>query len=176
MRENAMPSLARSLPGRDDLEGYDMQIGEPPGAVAPTPRHRDVGYFGRPVVPPGARTNLPDVQTRLALDAAGRDNGCTRFLPTPCVSPARTHRVAGGDPDDEGRLVELAKVVDESQAAWCPVPADGCTFHFVATPHASDGKRGDRPRRVDIFDIGQRAFAEASLRAPAVIWGDSALV
>jgi hypothetical protein len=62
-----------------------------------------------------------------------------RFLPTPYVSPARAHRVAGGDPDDEGRLVELAKVVDES-------------------------------------DIGQRAFAEASLRAPAATWGDSALV
>jgi len=95
-----------------------MQIGEPPGAVAPTPRHRDVGDFGRPVAPPGARPNLPEVQIRLALDAAGRDNGCMRFLPTPYVSPARAHRVAGGDPDDAGRHAFAEASLGAPAATW----------------------------------------------------------
>lgn len=49
MRENARPSLARSLLGRDDLARvHDMQIDKPPGAVA-TPWHQDMS--ATPAVP-----------------------------------------------------------------------------------------------------------------------------
>lgn len=99
-----------------------------------------------------------------------------RFLPTPYGSPSRPHRVASGAPDDEGRLVELAEAVDEAEAVWCPVPAGGCTFHFLGTPHATDGNRSRRPRRAYIFNVGLRAFAEASERALAATWGESALL
>jgi ectoine hydroxylase-related dioxygenase (phytanoyl-CoA dioxygenase family) len=167
--------LARALFDRDDLARvYDMLIDKPPGATEPTPWHQDVGYFGRPVAPPGVRSDYPDVQIWLALDPVDGQNGCMNFIPTPYGAPSREHAVVSGDPDDEGRLIALTEPVDAAAAVACPLPAGGCTLHFLGTPHYTGGNGSARPRRAYIFNVGLRTFAAGAAAALEKTWGRSA--
>jgi hypothetical protein len=169
--------LGRALFGRDDLARvYDMLIDKPPGAMEPTPWHQDIGYFGRPVAPPGTRSDYPDIQIWLALDPVDDGNGCMNFIPTPYGAPAREHAVVSGDPDDEGRLIALTEPVDPGAAVACPLPAGGCTFHFLATPHSTGGNGSARPRRAYIFNVGPRSLAAGAAIALEKTWGESALL
>ena len=126
------------------------------------------------VAAPGTRTDLDDVQIWLALDPVDVDNGCMQFVPREQGAPSLAHRVASGDADDEGRLIELDEPIDTADAVACPLQPGGCTVHLVGTPHYTGPNLTDRPRRAYIFNIGPRAMAEASEQALASTWGDSA--
>ena len=172
---DAGAELARRLFGRPRLtKVYEMLIDKPGGTPHETPWHQDVGYFGKPVAAPGTRTDLDDVQIWLALDPVDVDNGCMQFVPRKQGAPSLAHRVASGDADDEGRLIELDEPIDTATAVACPLQPGGCTVHLVGTPHYTGANLTDRPRRAYIFNIGPRAMAEASEQALASTWGDSA--
>jgi hypothetical protein len=97
-----------------------------------------------------------------------------RFVPRPQGAPSLAHRVASGDPDDEGRLIELDEPLDTGAAVACPLDPGGCTVHLVGTPHHTGPNTSDRGRRAYIFNVGPAAMAEASERALAETWGESA--
>jgi ectoine hydroxylase-related dioxygenase (phytanoyl-CoA dioxygenase family) len=172
---DAGTDLARRLFGRPRLtKVYEMLIDKPAGTPHDTPWHQDVGYYGRPVAAPGARTDLDDVQIWLALDEVDVDNGCMQFVSRRQGAPSLAHRVASGDPDDEGRLIEIDEPIDTSAAVACPLQPGGCTVHLVGTPHYTGPNLSDRSRRAYIFNIGPVKMAEASERALAETWGESA--
>ena len=161
--ENAALDAARSI-GRDLLGGdhvvrtFDMLIFKPAGHPHDTPWHQDLAYAGRPFAPAGARPARRTLQFWVALDDAAVENGCMHFVPRADDEPLLPHRVASGDPDDEGRLLEIvdaAAHLDLSKAVACPLPAGGATVHAFGTPHHTTPNRSsDRPRRAYIFNLG----------------------
>jgi ectoine hydroxylase-related dioxygenase (phytanoyl-CoA dioxygenase family) len=150
----------------DYAKFYEMLIDKPAGTAHETPWHQDIGYFGRPVAPPGFPTGMPDLQIWVALDDVDADNGCMQFLPRRHGEPAWEHVVASGDPDDEGRLLRCS----DAALATAPlhtavvgsVPAGGATVHVPGTPHYTGPNLTDRPRRAYIFNIAPRGFVEAA--------------
>jgi hypothetical protein len=167
--------LAARLFGHDRVARfYEMLIDKPAGTPHETPWHQDLGYFGKPVAAEGTPGDLDDIQVWLALDDVDESNGCMQFIPTPFGSPARAHVVASGDPNDEGRLVALADpaALDLDGNVACPLPAGGCTVHFVSTPHFTGANMtSDRNRRAYIFNIGPTGFAAATKAAFERDWG-----
>lgn len=167
--------LARLLFQSDDLvKAYDMIIDKPPFTEHATPWHQDVGYFGKPVAPAGTTSRFPDVQFWVALDPCDVENGCMQFVPTPYGSPSLPHRVASGDPEDEGRLIEIDGAFDASRAVACPLEAGDATLHLVGTPHYTGPNRTARPRRAYIFNVGPVAFAGMAETELERAWGASA--
>jgi len=66
------------------------------------------------------------------------------------------HLVAGGAPDDDGRLlaiVDPATTLDLAAAVACPVKAGGATVHNEGTPHYTGPNQTDRPRRAYIMNF-----------------------
>jgi hypothetical protein len=136
---------------------YEMLIDKPAGTVHETPWHQDLGYFGKPVASEGTPGGLEDIQVWVALDDVDVDNGCMQFVPRAFGEPAVAHVVVSGDPNDEGRLIAVADVgaLGVDNAVACPLPAGGCTMHFVSTPHyTGPNLTTDRRRRAYIFNIG----------------------
>ncbi|MEM9036903.1 MAG: phytanoyl-CoA dioxygenase family protein [Actinomycetota bacterium] len=154
--------LAAGLFGHGEYDrAYEMLIDKPSGTVSETPWHEDVGYFGRPVTPAGADTDLADIQVWVALDDVDVANGCMQYLPRAVGAPSLAHRVASGDPDDEGRLIEIDGDLDTAAAVACPLAAGGATVHTVGAPHFTGANLTDRPRRAYIFNIGPRRFSQS---------------
>lgn len=136
---------------------YDMLIDKPPGHPHVTPWHQDAGYFGRPVTTPGTPIRFHSVQVWLALDEVDVDNGCMQFVPGRHHDPVLEHRVASGDPTEEGRLIELVDPgaqLDLSTAMPQPLRPGGCTMHLAGTPHFTGANlTADRRRRAYIFNL-----------------------
>lgn len=153
-------ALARSIfQAHDFAKVYEMLIDKPGGTVHETPWHQDVGYYATPVAPTGSPTTIEDLQIWLALDDVDVDNGCMQYLPRAHGLPSLAHRVAAGDPSDEGRLIEIDESLDTSGAVACPLAAGGCAVHLVGTPHYTGPNMTDRPRRAYIFNIGPLSLA-----------------
>jgi len=149
---------------------FSMLIYKPPGHPHETPWHQDMAYAGRPFTAKGAM--LPNdavVQFWLALDDVDEDTGCMTFIPGMQGRPMPEHKVASGDPDDEGRLLAMVapdRDLDLASAVPCPLKAGSATLHGYAAPHYTGPNRtADRHRRAFIF-----SFADA--QALAAISGD----
>ena len=86
------------------------------------------------------------------------------FAPILHTQPLIAHVVAGGDPDDPGRLLaidEPERRLDLSLAVAAPLPAGGCTIHSYGTPHYTPPNRSsDRPRRAYIFNLAPTTYVE----------------
>ena len=140
---------------------FDMLIYKPPGHPHETPWHQDMSYAGQPFAPAGATIPLESIQIWIALDDADEENGCMQFLPGYHHRPLLEHMLAGGAPDDDGRLLALADVdrdLDLTKKVVAPVPAGGATIHSYGTPHYTGPNRSaDRPRRAYIFNVATRA-------------------
>jgi ectoine hydroxylase-related dioxygenase (phytanoyl-CoA dioxygenase family) len=144
---------------------YEMLIDKPSGTVHETPWHQDVGYTQMPVAPAGTGTAIEDIQIWLALDPVDEHNGCMQFIPRAYGAPSLAHRVAAGDPDDEGRLIAVDEPLDISEAIACPLDAGGCTIHLMGTPHFTGPNDTARSRRAYIFNIGPATLAEFAQQA-----------
>lgn len=140
---------------------FDMLIYKPPGHPEVTPWHQDAAYGEVPFRRAGTRIPLWMIQFWVALDDADEENGCMQFLPGHHREPLCEHYVAGGDPDDDGRLLALVdpdRQVDLSRATPVPVPAGGATMHSYGTPHYTGPNRSvDRPRRAYIVNFANKA-------------------
>jgi hypothetical protein len=173
---DAAIELATELLGEPVARFYDMLIFKGPGHPHATPWHQDIGYFGRPVAAPGTRAVLDDLQFWVALDDVDVENGCMHFVPGRHRDPSLEHRVCAGDPDDEGRLIEITDVgrqLDLSTAVACPLRAGGATIHLPGTPHFTPPNASiDRPRRAYIFNLAPRRFIAAAARSAVDEWGD----
>ena len=164
--------LAASLFRADEAFGpssfgkvYEMLIDKPGGTMHETPWHQDVGYTQMPVAPAGSSTAIEDVQIWLALDPVDTENGCMQFIPRAYGAPSLAHRVAAGDPHDEGRLIAVDEPLDTTGAVACPLDAGGCTVHLMGTPHFTGPNHSSRSRRAYIFNIGPAALAEFAQQA-----------
>lgn len=166
----AAREVAAALLGDDDVvRTFDMLIFKPPGHPHPTPWHQDLAYAGRPFAPAGATVAWQTLQFWIALDDVDVENGCMHFVPRSPDAPLLPHRIASGDPDDEGRLLEIVEPgahLDLGGAVPCPLPAGGATVHGFGTPHFTPPNRSaDRPRRAYIVNLARRRDA-ASMRSP----------
>jgi ectoine hydroxylase-related dioxygenase (phytanoyl-CoA dioxygenase family) len=136
---------------------YDMLIDKPAGHPHATPWHQDAGYFAKPVAEAGTPITFRSVQVWLALDDVDVDNGCMQFAPGRHREPVLAHRVASGDPHDEGRLIELidpATQLDLTAIVAAPLRAGGATMHLAGTPHyTGPNVTSNRNRRAYIFNL-----------------------
>ena len=172
---DAGKELARRLFGRDDVaKVYEMLIDKPAGTEHETPWHQDIGYWGRPVAPPGTFTKIPDIQIWVALDRVDVENGCMQFLRRPHGEPSLAHRVVSGDPEDEGRLIAIDEPLDTSRATPAPLEPGGCTVHLPGTPHHTGANGTTRSRRAYIFNIGTSTMAAGAEAAMEATWGEGA--
>lgn len=136
---------------------FDMLIYKPPGHPHETPWHQDLSYYVRPVAPAGMVSPRAGIQFWIALDDVDEENGCMEFVPGVHRGPLFEHRIASGDPDDEGRLLAMtdpATDLDLSTVVVGAIPAGGCTLHRETTPHYTPPNRSSsRPRRAYIFTV-----------------------
>jgi ectoine hydroxylase-related dioxygenase (phytanoyl-CoA dioxygenase family) len=154
--------IGRQLFGTPDVHrSFDMLIYKPPGHPHETPWHQDMAYAGRPTAPAGTPIADGSIQVWVALDDADEENGCMHFVPGRHREPLLEHRVASADPDDPGRLLELAdpgRDLDLSAVVAAPLRAGGCTMHTQGTPHYTPPNRSTvRPRRAYIFNVATDA-------------------
>ncbi len=159
--------IAEQLFETDVFRTFDMLIYKPPGHPHDTPWHQDMSYAGRPFAKPGTRITLESIQYWVPLDDVDRENGCMEFVPGYHTQPLLEHHVASGDPDDEGRLLELVdpeSQLDMSKVAVAEIRAGAATMHSYGCPHYTGANRSkDRPRRAYIFNIAtKRAFERRS--------------
>ncbi len=174
-RDNEAVSAGRRIAAQlldtpDPPIAFSMLIYKEPGQTAETPWHQDFAYAEAPFTPAGR--NIPydeSVQFWMALDDVDEENGCMRFLPGGHLQPLHPHYVAGGEPEDSGRLLALVnpeQTLDLRTAVVCPLPAGGATVHSFGTPHYASGNRSlDRPRRAFIFNFARKGLE--SLIGPA---------
>jgi ectoine hydroxylase-related dioxygenase (phytanoyl-CoA dioxygenase family) len=151
--------LAAALFERSDIRKlFEMLIDKPGGTMHETPWHQDAAYYAMPVAPAGVtETGIDNLQVWLALDDVDVDNGCMQFVPAPYGTPLLPHRVAAGDPEDEGRLLAFDGPFDASGAVAAPLAAGGCSVHLPGTPHYTGPNVSTRPRRAYIFNVGAPA-------------------
>lgn len=155
--------IARDLVRCDDPQFlFSMLIYKPPGHPHETPWHQDMSYSGRPFTPAG--THWPgDViaQFWLALDDVDETMGCMEFIAGAHNRPMPEHYVAGGDPEDDGRLLAIVRPEDRldlSKAVKCPLKAGSATVHGYTTPHYTGPNRSTtRGRRAYIFSFANTA-------------------
>lgn len=154
---HAFAMAQRLLETEDVTRAFDMLIYKPPGHPAPTPWHQDFAYSQVPTAPAGVPIPLKSIQFWVALDDADVENGCMHFVPGCHRRPLLEHKVASGDPDDLGRLLELTDPqaqLDLDAAVAVELRAGGCTLHSSGTPHFTPPNRSaDRPRRAYIVTV-----------------------
>ena len=141
---------------------FSMAIYKPPMHPHPTPWHQDMSYLGQPMTEAGVKIpNNMVVQFWLALDDVAGDMGCMEFIPGMHNQPMFEHYVAGGAPNDPGRLLAIRdpeKVMDLSTAVACPLKAGSATVHGYATPHyTAPNQSPTQGRRAFIFTFAQKA-------------------
>lgn len=162
---DAARDLSRELMGVDDPQFlFSMLIYKPPGHPHETPWHQDMSYSGKPFTPAGTAWPFDVIcQFWLALDDVDETMGCMEFIPGEHLKPMRPHHVAGGDPEDDGRLLAIpfaARELPLENAVKCPLPAGSATVHGYATPHYTGPNRGSRGRRAYIFSFADSARLE----------------
>lgn len=145
---------------------FDMLIYKEPGQLTETPWHQDFAYTEMPFSPAGSQIPTRSiVQFWLALDDVDVENGCMHFIPRQHKAPLLPHYVAGGAPDDPGRLLAIKTPEDHldlSQAIACPLFSGGATVHEYGTPHFTPGNRSrDRLRRAFIFNFARTSSVHA---------------
>jgi ectoine hydroxylase-related dioxygenase (phytanoyl-CoA dioxygenase family) len=151
--------LSRLLVQSDEPQFlFSMLIHKPPSHPHDTPWHQDMSYARKPFTAAG--THWPGhviAQFWLALDDVDESMGCMEFLPGAHRQPMPEHFVAGGAPDDDGRLLGIVNPesrLDLSQAVKCPLNAGSATVHGYATPHYTGPNRSThRGRRAYIFSF-----------------------
>ena len=151
----------------DATQVFDMLIYKPEEHPHETPWHQDHSYAELPFAPAGAPPVPGFVHFWVPLDDVDEDNGCMQFLPGHHTRPLLPHRVASGDPDDQGRLLEIVdphEHLDLTQRVVAAIPAGGVTMHAPDTPHyTGPNVTADRPRRAYIFTLAS-AEAQAAAR------------
>jgi len=143
-RANAL-HIARQLLGPDVQSAGEHAIFKPAHSGAATPWHQDEAYWN------------PDFDYRtlsvwVPLQEATPENGCMQFIPGSHLLEVLPHRSIGGDTRVHG--LELDTDFDVSNAAICPLPAGGATFHPSRTLHFTAPNRSDVPRRALIMGFG----------------------
>jgi ectoine hydroxylase-related dioxygenase (phytanoyl-CoA dioxygenase family) len=153
----------------ESVRSFDMLIYKPPGHAEVTPWHQEMAYAALPCAPGGVDIPLWTIQFWVALDDVDEENGCMKFLPGYHREPLREHYVAGGDPEDDGRLlafVDPPSQVDLSRARAVPLPAGGATMHSYGTPHFTGPNRSlHRPRRAYIVNFANKAKLVEHIKA-----------
>ncbi len=141
---------------------FSMLIYKPPGHPHETPWHMDVAYAGMPMAKAGtAWPNHVVAQFWLALDDVDRDMGCMEFIPGVQNQPMPPHRVAAGEPTDDGRLLAIedpAANLPLERAIQCPLRAGSATVHGYTTPHYTGPNRSPRGRRAYIFSFANTTW------------------
>ena len=175
--DNAAITAARELSKgflRTDAPAFffSMLIHKPPRHPHETPWHQDVSYLEQPMTPPGIVCERPVIaQFWLALDDVDETMGCMEFVPGEHRKPMPRHRIASGDPEEEGRLLttdDPALAYDLAAAVRCPVPAGSATVHDYAAPHRTGPNTSDRHRRAFIFSfVNQDAFDALGVKVAA---------
>lgn len=162
-------AVGAQLVGEPVERVFDMLIFKPPLHPHETPWHQDMAYAGMPTAPAGSDIPLLTMQFWVALDDVDVENGCMHFVPGFHRRPLLAHRVAGGEPDDPGRLLALCDPDGElplERAVAVPLRAGDCTVHSYGTPHHTPPNRSpDRPRRAYIFNLAPTSFLD-SFRPP----------
>jgi ectoine hydroxylase-related dioxygenase (phytanoyl-CoA dioxygenase family) len=159
---SAARAMARHLGRSPAMELYfSMLIYKPPQHPHATPWHQDLAYAGQPAAPAGTWRNPRSyLQFWIALDDVDEQMGCMEFLPGVHGRPIPEHVVAAGDPEYEGRLLEVRNVgdcFDLATAVRCPLAAGSATVHGYTTPHYTAPNRTDRQRRAYILSFTGRA-------------------
>lgn len=149
--------LAEHLVGQPVHLQFDMLIYKPAGHPHETPWHQDASYNDQPFSPPGTEIADGRLQFWIALDDVDAETGCMHFVAGHHRRPLLAHRVAGGEPDDPGRLLALvdpAEQLDLSTVVAAPLAAGGCTIHAYGTPHYTPPNRSaNRDRRAYIINV-----------------------
>ena len=137
--------------------GYSMMIDKPPRTESETPWHQDFAYREMPMAPAGTpMKGVGGLQFWVALDDVDVANGCMQFVPGLHEGALKTHRVAGGDPSDEGRLLAMvdAELPAAGEVVAVPLRAGGATVHAYGTPHyTGPNTTDDRNRRAYIVNV-----------------------
>ncbi len=164
-RDNAALQAARGIAAEalscpDPVPVFSMLIYKPPMHAATTPWHQDQSYLHMPFTRPGTPIAARFLQFWLALDDVDETTGCMHFLPGHSLDCVLPHEVAGGAPDDQGRLlgiVDVESTLPLHNAVACPLAAGGCTAHGPGTPHfTSANQSATRHRRAYIFNFAAR--------------------
>jgi ectoine hydroxylase-related dioxygenase (phytanoyl-CoA dioxygenase family) len=164
--DQARAIATRLLGAQEVALGFEMLIYKPPGHPHETPWHQDLAYVEMPFA--GAGMPIPQdwIQFWVPLDDVDLETGCMQFVPGCHDAHLLEHRVASGDPTDEGRLLALVDPeaqLDLATAEAAEIPAGGVTLHGPGTPHRTGPNRSaTRHRRADIFNLGSTARAAAS--------------
>ena len=161
-RDNAALRAARSVAAAaldcpQPVPVFSMLIYKPPLHAATTPWHQDQSYRHLPFTRAGTPIEQRFLQFWLTLDDVDCDTGCMHFLPGYSLDRMLPHEVAGGAPDDDGRLLAIAAAERElplATAVACPLAAGGCTAHGPGTAHfTSANQSSTRHRRAYIFNF-----------------------
>ena len=148
---------AEALDCPSPIPVYSMLIYKPPMHAATTPWHQDQSYRHMPFTRAGTPIEARFLQFWLALDDVDVETGCMHFLPGYSLDRLLPHEVAGGAPDDEGRLLAIADpetALPLASAVAVPLSAGGCTAHAPGTPHYTSANQSvTRHRRAYIFNF-----------------------
>ncbi|WP_436794992.1 phytanoyl-CoA dioxygenase family protein [Actinospongicola halichondriae] len=150
--------IAKQLFGKDEaIRVYDQIIHKPAGDPNTTPWHQDQSYVEEPFAPAGSPIGDNAAMFWVALDDVDVATSCMHFIPGVHREPLLPHHVAGGSPDDPGRMLAITDPETHFDvAATVPVPlsAGGCTIHAAGTPHMTPPNTSpDRDRRAYIFTL-----------------------
>jgi hypothetical protein len=135
---------------------YDMLIYKPPQHPVETPWHQDFAYAYQPFTEAGTPSpGSVALQFWIALDDVDTETGCMHFVPGLQGQPLLPHRIASGDPEDEGRLLAIVdpeRCLPLDKVVACPLAAGGATVHAYNTPHYTPPNASHtRRRRAYIF-------------------------
>lgn len=141
----------------EQVTGYNHMLRKPPRHGAVTPWHQDeegwsLGTPARLFVHRALNCWMP-------LDEATVESGCMQFIPGSHLNEQHYPHVDRGD----GTGVRVAQGFDEAEAAACPIPAGGATFHHCRTLHYSGPNTTENPRRAMVFVFHT---TPARIRAP----------
>ena len=154
-RRNA-ERIAGQLFGGSPSFLYDMLIYKPPQHAVETPWHQDFAYAHQPFTRAGTPSpGSVALQFWIALDDVDTETGCMHFVPGLQRQPLLPHRIAAGDPEDEGRLLAIVdpkRCLPLDKVVACPLAAGGATVHAYNTPHYTPPNASlTRHRRAYIF-------------------------
>jgi ectoine hydroxylase-related dioxygenase (phytanoyl-CoA dioxygenase family) len=132
-------SIAKKLLGKDMELDIDMLIDKAPHTNTPTDWHQDSAYW----------MNIPDVRALtcwVALDDAGKENGCLWYVPKSHRLPPRLHRLSG-------KLLHLVCDANEEEAILMKIKKGSCILHHGGTIHYSRGNSTDSHRRAFVMNF-----------------------
>jgi len=138
-------SIAHQLLGEETQDMGEHAIFKPARTGAATPWHQDEAYWG-------AALEYRSLSVWMPLQEATVENGCMQFIPGSHRLEVLPHHTIGNDPRIHG--LEVDDRIDPAQAAICPLPPGGATFHLCRTLHYTGPNRSAIPRRAYILGFG----------------------